>query len=184
MRKAKKFKLKEYNAYELRFLQILIPKNLYADLLRYNYNLLIERFLWKGDSVKEWQKTILGHPDDKLTFIQTRKPRPDLLDEVEPYLWCPYMWATKDLPLLCLHRKKECIKENCSLYNRIKAGEFRKTKELDAAGDYLEAITHSVAAFKKHGIPKGKVIWSDKLKPVIVRPDFIALDEEKKNEQQ
>lgn len=41
-------KMKEYNPYELRFLQVLITKAEHFELLCYNFALLSERIFWTG----------------------------------------------------------------------------------------------------------------------------------------
>ncbi len=133
-----KIEIKEYNEYELRFLRVLVSRELYRQIIIFNYNFRIERYLWHGD------KLIMRHPDDKLEFVKRPK-------DIGPYV--PY---------------------------ELSMGELEK---YTAAGDYLEAIVQATQTFKKLGIPKGKVIWSDKLEPVIVRPGSIEKEDDKDEQQ-
>lgn len=41
--------MKKYNQYELRFLQVLVPKEEYIEIISYNYAIRIEEMFWEGD---------------------------------------------------------------------------------------------------------------------------------------
>lgn len=45
--------MKEYNEYELRFLQVLVPKEEYFDILVYHHYLYIDHVLWQGDDIRK-----------------------------------------------------------------------------------------------------------------------------------
>lgn len=55
--------LKEYNQWELRFLQVLVLKERYAKIMKYNYDLLIDRMLFRGS------KPFIIQPSDKIEFV-------------------------------------------------------------------------------------------------------------------
>ena len=40
--------MKEYNKYELRFLQVLVPEKKYNQIVLFNYHQMIERAFWEG----------------------------------------------------------------------------------------------------------------------------------------
>jgi hypothetical protein len=64
--------LKEYNQWELRFLQVLVPKKKYMEIMVYNASLMMDKSLFRGDGV-------IGHPNDKIEFIDAKT---DYLDSI------------------------------------------------------------------------------------------------------
>ena len=64
--------MKEYNQWELRFLQVLVPKKRYFEILKYNYDLMIDGFLWRGD-------VLMCLPNDKVEFVDAKT---DYLDTI------------------------------------------------------------------------------------------------------
>lgn len=68
--------MKEYNQYELRFLQVLVSRKRYQQIIGQLYYQLIDKYLWHGtkilkqeqDKVTESIKEILGTPDIEIKW--------------------------------------------------------------------------------------------------------------------
>ena len=77
--------IKEYNRWELRFLQVLVPKEQYYKILHYNWQIHIDQMLFRGTKV-------LRHPNGKLEFVDAIKSPPlseagnDYLDTLKSFV--------------------------------------------------------------------------------------------------
>jgi len=71
-------KIKEYNQWELRFLEILIPNNKFIRILSHCVGCTVDRMIWRGSILltdgKEWTKGLitddhLPHAEHEFTSI-------------------------------------------------------------------------------------------------------------------